>query len=225
MPKKRVKFPIYIQMIGDAKIDVPDGVEDYKDIIKYIEEHSDETEANLEFNEFKYLEDSIEFDPDCDVDIYYYPTKEEEMELDGMKYRLIKKCGGRCTTIDHGMSYDCSIYPLCKRHEISLYSKPNGNIKNYIDRFEPYEIRDAYADIDAPFSGDLMSYDRKRKRIKEYCDHKDFLHCNIIGICSRHNCSRSKDCYDITEDLKYKWNHNDIDKAIEIINKEKKGDE
>ena len=225
MPKKRVKFPIYIQMIGDAKIDVPDGVEDYKDIIKYIEEHSDEAEANLEFNEFNYLEDSIGFEPDCDIDIYYYPTKEEEIELDGMRYRLIKKCGGRCSTIDHGMSYDCPIYPLCNKYEASLYSKPNGNIRNYIDKFENYEIRDAYADIDRLFSGDYLSYEIKRKRLKEYCEHKDFLHCNITGICCKHNCKKRKDCYDITEDLKYKWSHKDIDEAIKIINKEKKGDE
>ena len=221
MPKKRVTFPVYVQAIYDGKLDVPDGIESYEEIEKYIKEHL----SDVKVGTLRYVPETDKFISYCDIDIYYYPTKEEEMELDGMKYRLIKKCGGRCTTIDHGMSYDCSIYPLCKRHEISLYSKPNGNIKNYIDRFEPYEIRDAYADIDAPFSGDLMSYDRKRKRIKEYCDHKDFLHCNIIGVCCKHNHSRSKDCYDITEDLKYKWNHNDIDKAIEIINKEKKGDE
>ena len=119
MPKKRVKFPIYIQMIGDAKIDVPDGVEDYKDIIKYIEKHSDEAEANLQFGEFNYIKDSIVFDPECDIDIYYYPTKQEQMELDGMKYRIIKYCENPCNScesIDHGTPYKCPIYPLCNRH-------------------------------------------------------------------------------------------------------------
>lgn len=219
MPKKRVKFPIYIQMIGDAKIDIPDGIEDHKEIIKYIEKHSDEAKANLQLGEFNYVEDSIEFDPDCDIDIYYYPTKEEEMELDGMKYRIIKYCENpwnSCEFMDHGIHYNCPIYPLCNKH----FQRPHsGDIERVIDDLEPYEIRDAYADLDLQYSCDEMSYDKKRRIVKEYCDHKDFLHCNIIGICSRHNCSKSKDCYDITEDLKYKWSHDDIDKAISIIEK------
>ena len=218
MPKKLVTFPVYVQAFYNGLLEVPDGIESYEDIQEYIKNHLND----VELDRLEYIPETDEFDPDCDVDIYYYPTKEEEMELDGMRYRLIKKCSGYCSTIDHGMSYDCPIYPLCKKYEISLYSKPNGNIKNYIDKFENYEIRDAYADINCPFSGDYLSYDRKRKRIKEYCEHKDFLHCNIIGICSKHNCKKSKDCYDIKEDLKYKWSHDDIDKAISIIERNEK---
>ena len=139
MPKKLVTFPVYVQAFYNGSLDVPDGIESYEDIQEYIKDHLND----VELGRLEYIPETDEFDPDSDIDIYYYPTKEEEMELNEHKYRLIKKCGGRCTTIDHGMSYDCSIYPLCKRHEISLYSKPNGNIKNYIDRFEPYEIRDA----------------------------------------------------------------------------------
>lgn len=220
MPKKRVKFPVYVQAIYDGELDVPDGIESYEDIQEYIKDHLND----VELGRLEYIPETDEFDPDSDIDIYYYPTKEEEMKLDAMKYRIIKYCENpwnSCESIDHGTPYKCPIYPLCKKH---FKSRPyNGdNIERVIDDFEPYEIRDAYADLDLQYSCDEMSYDRKRKRVKEYCDHKDFLHCNIIGICCKHNCSRSKDCYDITEDLKHKWSHKDIDDALEIIEKNKR---
>lgn len=218
MPKKLVTFPVYVQAFYNGSLEVPDGIESYEDIQEYIKNHLND----VELGRLEYIPETDEFDPDCDMDIYYYPTKEEEIELDAMKYRLIKKCDGCCKTNDHGSTYHCSIYPLCKRHEMSFYSDVSGNITRYIEYFEPYEVRDAYADMDNLFSYDEMSYDRKRKKIKNYCDHKDFLHCNIIGICSRHNCSKSKDCYDITEDLKYKWSHDDIDKAIDRIERDER---
>lgn len=219
MPKKRVLFPVYVQAYYDGELDVPDGVESYEDIQHYIKEHLNDVKLNT----LKYIEDSDEFDPECNMNILYYPTKQEQVELDGMKYRIIKYCENpwnSCESIDHGTPYKCPIYPLCNRNFQSRTH--SGDIKKIIDDLEPYEIRDAYADLDLQYSCDEMSYDRKRKKIKNYCDHKDFLHCNIIGICSRHNCSRSKDCYDITEDLKYKWSHDDIDKAIDRIERDER---
>lgn len=219
MPKKRVFFPIYVDAYFNGCIDVPDGIESYEDIQDYIKEHLDEADVDT----LTYIPETDKFDPDCDMDIHYYPTKKEQMELDGMKYRIIKYCENpwnSCESIDHGTPYKCPIYPLCNRNFQSRTH--SGDIKKIIDDLEPYEIRDAYADLDLQYSCDEMSYDRKRRKVKEYCDHNDFLHCNIIGICCKHNCSKSKDCYDIEEDLKYKWSHEDIDKALEIIERNKR---
>ena len=99
MPKKLVTFPVYVQAFYNGSLDVPDGIESYEDIQEYIKDYLN----RVELGRLEYIPETDEFDPDSDIDIYYYPTKEEEMELDGMKYRLVKKCGGRCTTIDHGM--------------------------------------------------------------------------------------------------------------------------
>ena len=221
MPKKKVKFPVCVKAYYIGELDVPDKIKRLVDIEKYIKDHIHLNEIKI--GDLNYIEGTDEFVPDCDIDIYYYPTEQEQLELDGMKYKIINYCKNpwhSCEYMDHGMHYNCPIYPLCKKH---AGYRPIGNIiENLIDEFEPYEIRDAYADLNLMYSCDEMSYQAKRNKIKEYCKHKDFLHCNIDCVCCKHNYKKDASCYDIEEDLKYKWTHDDIDKAISLIDKEER---